>query len=226
MTTDRFSVRVTPDIAERIVQEKTNNSTSAQDIISKALSMYFEKQGGTTGEKSPSSSERVMVFIDVRNINKSCDYKDSDPYRIDYTAAVRELVGNRTLVAAYMFDGQSDVAKPFHDSMSYRGFHVVLRDAYEPTENRQKEVDVSMASTMLSQAYKHTFDTAIVMSGDRDFLPSMELIREEGMRVEVAAFKSAMSHKLVGGCDKYTDLCKIPLFSFFGVPNKSTEVAE
>ena len=42
----------------------------------------------------------------------------------------------------------------------------------------EKETDVNIAIQLFEQAYRHTYDTAIVLSGDSDQLPALRAVRK------------------------------------------------
>ena len=77
-----------------------------------------------------------------------------------------------------------------------------LRDLHD--ETHQKEVDVSLATTLISGAVKDTYDTAVIISGDRDFVPAIEYVRTLGKRVEVMSFLSSLSTQLTKVADNVT----------------------
>jgi uncharacterized LabA/DUF88 family protein len=138
---------------------------------------------------------RVMIFLDVRNVT-SLD----KTAKINFAKMIDYLVRGRDVMAQYAYDSVrygsdgTDIAARFHDYLRIAGFELKLRDSTnEPT---QKEVDVALASDMQEQAYEDNYDTAILISGDRDFVPAIEKIRAKGKRVEVAAFDQCFSHVL------------------------------
>ena len=57
----------------------------------------------------------------------------------------------------------------------------------------EKGVDVMLATDLVVHAYKNHFDTAIVVSGDADFYPALQAVKDVGKHVEVAAFESNIS---------------------------------
>lgn len=163
---------------------------------------------------SKNREERVMVFIDLRNVLKSVEQLGVPNIKIDFESIVDELVGERRLIGAYVFDGiesEHDKCAAFHDTLRSRGFRVVVREGHVREDGEQKEVDVAMACEILSHAYRDNYDTAIIVSGDRDFRPSIEHIQAIGRRAEVAGFSRSMSWKLSRGCDVFHNLDPVPL---------------
>ena len=162
--------------------------------------------------------ERVMVFIDIRNVLNSIDHT-MGRVLVDFKAIVNNLVGERRLMGAYIFDGEraigeEDPCRKFHDLLRSTGFRAVIRSSsYDPDTREQKEVDVSLACEMLKHGYKDHYDTAIIVSGDRDFLPAVECMQSEGKKVEVASFENVISCSLKRNCDIYHPLDSMPIIS-------------
>lgn len=179
---------------------------------------------------SNSRTDKVMVFIDIRNMMKSVATIGPSLW-LDYKLMTRTLVGGRELVAAYVFDtekpyGMDDRSRRMHDSLSFQGFRVMTRDAYDPIKKEQKEVDVAMACEMLSHALHDHYDVAIVVSGDGDFVPAVQHVQAAGKRVEVAAFSKSLNQRLRRFADRCYDLEKYPFLAFSNYPNERSLAAE
>ncbi len=52
----------------------------------------------------------------------------------------------------------------------------------------------------------HDYDTAIIVSGDADFVSVIEQSRSQGKRVEVASFRSNTGAALINAADCYLNL--------------------
>lgn len=146
-------------------------------------------------------NERVSVYIDFRNIEGSL--KDAFPHdsglSIDYKKLIKTIVGDRTLVNACIFDGFFK-KEPYENEFLYRylssqGFIVYLIEV-DLKSKAQKGLDVLIACTMLQHAYENQYDTAVILSGDKDFLPAMKVIRGMGKRVEGSGFDCSTSNDL------------------------------
>ena len=169
--------------------------------------------------------DRVMVFIDLRNVKESV--KNLDEFPIDYYRLTLDLVGRRKLIAAYIFDaiphyGDDETIK-LHDNLRFQGFRVVTKRIQKETENIngqeitkivQKEVDVALACEMVVHALMDHYDIAIVVSGDRDFVPAIEHIHQAGKRVIVASFTDCFAKDMLKVCDRYIKLDDKPILQF------------
>jgi uncharacterized LabA/DUF88 family protein len=60
----------------------------------------------------------------------------------------------------------------------------------------EKGVDVAIATKMLTHAINKAFDTAILVSGDKDYLDTVRTIKNLGLRVEIVSFRRSLSKDL------------------------------
>jgi len=60
----------------------------------------------------------------------------------------------------------------------------------------EKGVDVGVATKMLTLANNRAFDTAILVAGDKDYLETVKAVKANGLRVEIIAWRGALSYAL------------------------------
>ena len=60
----------------------------------------------------------------------------------------------------------------------------------------EKGVDVAIATKMLNHAINHAFETAVLVSGDKDYLDTVRSVKNMGLRVEIVSFRNSLSHDL------------------------------
>jgi uncharacterized LabA/DUF88 family protein len=161
-----------------------------------------------------------MVFIDLRNILGSAEHHMLS-YKIDQYFLTTVLANSRRIVGAYVFDAKipndvSGTSERLHEKLKMQGFRVMARDSYDKSRNEQKEVDVAMACEMVVHALRDNYDVAIVVSGDRDFIPAIQQIQAAGKMVEVAAFRNAVGKEMKVAADRFYDLDEIPLMRMEG----------
>lgn len=167
-------------------------------------------------EESP--SDRVMEFVDLRNIMDAelVRVRRASGWELDFSALARGLPGQRRLVGAYMFDTLRKSQSGYISGLSlvralrHQGFRVVA-PTDEPEEvGPQKEADVLLATELLVQAHRDSYDVAIVVSGDRDFIPAIRAVQGLGKRVEVAAFQGTYIARLKEAADRFHILDELP----------------
>lgn len=148
--------------------------------------------------------ERVSVFLDVRNV---VQVVRKQYFQIDFAELRRLAVNGRHMVGATAFDGriystERDTTKAFHDVLMHSGWALDLRDM--DSCDHQKEVDVALATAVMSGAMKDAYDTAVIISGDRDFIPAIEYVRTLGKRVEIISYDCALSTQMKRLADRLT----------------------
>jgi uncharacterized LabA/DUF88 family protein len=151
---------------------------------------------------------RVAVFIDGNNLFHAARYHNID---IDYNKLLRVLLGDGRLLRAFFYTGV-DVAAERQQGfllwMRRNGFRVIhkeLKTFYDGT--RKANLDVEIAVDMLSLAGR--YDTAVLVSGDEDFVYAVNAVAYKGCRVEVAGFRSNTAPKLIDVADYFIDLGEI-----------------
>ena len=148
---------------------------------------------------------RVAVFIDGNNLFHAARFHNID---IDYNKLLRILLGDGRLLRAFFYtgvDAGAERQQGFLLWMRRNGFRVVqkeLKTFYDGT--RKANLDVEIAVDMLSLAGR--YDTAVLVSGDEDFVYAINAVAYKGCRVEVAGFRSNTAPKLIDVADYFIDL--------------------
>lgn len=148
---------------------------------------------------------RVAVFIDGNNLFHAARFHNID---IDYNKLLRLLLGDGRLLRAFFYTGVdvgAERQQGFLLWMRRNGFRVVqkeLKTFYDGT--RKANLDVEIAVDMLSLAGR--YDTAVLVSGDEDFVYAINAVAYKGCRVEVAGFRSNTAPRLIDVGDFFIDL--------------------
>ena len=66
--------------------------------------------------------------------------------------------------------------------------------------------DIHLATDMISLAYEDAYDTAIIVTGDGDFVPAIKKVQKLGKKAENAFFKVSSSNYLKQVCNKSIEL--------------------
>jgi uncharacterized LabA/DUF88 family protein len=61
---------------------------------------------------------------------------------------------------------------------------------------QEKCVDISLAVSMLYNAVVGAYDIAVILTGDKDFIPAMEKTRTIGKRVALCSIRSSCNRYL------------------------------
>jgi uncharacterized LabA/DUF88 family protein len=78
-----------------------------------------------------------------------------------------------------------------------------------------KEDDIYLAVDMVKLACQNSYDTAILVSSDGDFVPAVKAVQETGKKVEDVGFKNKFSYHLKHECDNFILLDNEVLNQFF-----------
>jgi uncharacterized LabA/DUF88 family protein len=165
--------------------------------------MKFETTAGSSWQFGHRG--RVAVFIDGNNLFHAARFHNID---IDYTKLLRVLLGDGRLLRAFFYTGVdvgAERQQGFLLWMRRNGFRVVqkeLKTFYDGT--RKANLDVEIAVDMLSLAGR--YDTAVLVSGDEDFVYAINAVAYKGCRVEVAGFRSNTAPRLIDVGDYFIDL--------------------
>jgi uncharacterized LabA/DUF88 family protein len=63
----------------------------------------------------------------------------------------------------------------------------------------EKGVDAALVTDLLSLAWQRAYDVAVLVSGDADYIPAVEYVQEQGLKVINASWASK-GHHLRGAC--------------------------
>ncbi len=165
--------------------------------------MQFDKNTRSTWQFGHRG--RVAVFIDGNNLFHAARFHNLD---IDYNKLLRVLLGDGRLLRAFFYtgvDAGAERQQGFLLWMKRNGFRVIqkeLKTFFDGT--RKANLDVEIAVDMLSLAGK--YDTAVLVSGDEDFVYALNAVSYKGCRVEVAGFRSNTAPHLIDVADFFIDL--------------------
>ncbi|MBW3583249.1 MAG: NYN domain-containing protein [Euryarchaeota archaeon] len=170
-----------------------------------------------------------MLFLDLANISRSLETKSFVGFRVDYFRLAKHLAGPRRLVGAFAFDtapadSYGNPKQRFHDHLRYTGFRVIARPTRGEEYDHRREVDTSIATEILAAGYRDLYDVALVVSGDRAFLPVLEHVNRLGKRVEVAGVGGHFAADLRKAADHVHYLDAIPFLEL--VPPEHADEAE
>ena len=77
----------------------------------------------------------------------------------------------------------------------------IMKPGKKKPEFAVKGDDIHLATEMVSFAYENTYDSAILVSGDGDFVPSIKRVQKLGKKVENAYFGISRSNFLKKVCN-------------------------
>jgi uncharacterized LabA/DUF88 family protein len=149
--------------------------------------------------------QRVGVFIDVQNLYYSA--KNLYGAKVNFGNIVKEALVGRKLIRAiaYVVKTESGEEKPFFEALYNLGIETKEREL-QTFFGGAKKADWDVGITVDAIRLSPTLDAIVLVSGDGDFLQLVEYLQNQGKQVEVAAFRSTASLKLIEAADDFMDL--------------------
>ncbi len=149
--------------------------------------------------------QRVEVLIDVQNLY----YSARNLYRqkVNFSEVLKQGVSGRKFIRAfaYVVRTKTGEEKPFFDALTKLGIETRVRDLQEFYGGAKKaDWDVGIVIDAIRTA--GSLDVIILASGDGDFIPLVEYLKNQGKRVEVLSFGKTTSLKLKEAADEFIDL--------------------
>ncbi len=154
--------------------------------------------------------QRVGVFIDTQNLYHSA--KNLYRSKVDFGQIVKDTLAGRALIraVAYVITTESGEEKGFFEALEKVGIETKTKNLQIFAGGSKKaDWDVGLAVDAIKMAPK--LDTIVLISGDGDFVPLVEYLKEnEGCQVEVVSFGRSSSQKLKEVADQFIDLDENP----------------
>ncbi len=139
--------------------------------------------------------QKVAIFIDAENIEMS-GLKHHEG-RTDYKK-ILEKVGDREIIRIMYY-------KPIYKEIS-KTFESFLASLGAETRRPQKNADSFLIIDAVTLAEK--VDVAIILGGDKDFLPLMWYLKSRGCRTEIWSWPETTSSEVQEAADFYFPLTR------------------
>lgn len=155
-------------------------------------------------------AQRVGIFIDTQNLYHSA--KNLYHARVNFGAIIKDVLEGRSLIRAiaYVVTTESGEERAFFGALSKVGIETRTKPLQIFLGGAKKaDWDVGLAVDAIKMAPK--LDTVIIASGDGDFVPLVEYLKNHtGSQVEVVAFGKSSSARLIEVADDFLDLDSNP----------------
>jgi uncharacterized LabA/DUF88 family protein len=152
---------------------------------------------------------RTICFIDNSYIFRG-SYKHQ--WRVDFRKLIQSISKDGGVWQTYFFASEEDPPNSDQTSL-YKYLKLALHFEVHlyPLRKRQmrcnscgnewssyseKAAAVGMAAMLVSLGFNNAFDTAILVTGDSDFLEPIRLVKALGKRVELAAWRDSIAQDL------------------------------
>ena len=149
--------------------------------------------------------QRVEVLIDVQNLYYSA--RNLYHQKVNFSEVLKQAVSGRKFIRAfaYVVRTKTGEEKPFFDALTKLGIETRVRDLQEFYGGAKKaDWDVGIVIDAIRTAA--SLDVIVLASGDGDFIPLVEYLKNQGKRVEILSFGKTTSLKLKEIADEFIDL--------------------
>jgi len=153
--------------------------------------------------------QRVEVLIDVQNLYHSA--KNLHKAKVNFGEILKTAVSGRKLIRAfaYVVRTKTGEEKPFFEALTKLGIETRVRDLQE-FYGGMKKADWDVGIVVDAIRTSPSLDVIVLCSGDGDFIPLVEYLKNQGKRVEILAFGKTTSSRLKEAADEFVDLDRRP----------------
>jgi len=151
--------------------------------------------------------QRVEVLIDVQNLYHSA--KNLYHSRVNFKEVLKQAIAERKFIRAfaYVIRTKTGTEEPFFEALTKLGIETRVKDLQE-FYNGQKKADWDVGIVIDAVRTAPGVDVVILVSGDGDFIPLVEYLKNQGKRLEVMAFGKTTSSHLREVADEFIDMDK------------------
>ncbi len=151
--------------------------------------------------------QRIGVLIDVQNLYYSA--RNIHHSKVNFQEVLKTAVSQRKLIRAfaYVIRTKTGEEKPFFEALTKLGIETRDKDLQE-FYGGMKKADWDVGIVIDAIKISPGVDVIVLASGDGDFIPLVEYLKNQGKRVEVMAFGGSSSSLLKEICDEFIDLGK------------------
>lgn len=149
--------------------------------------------------------QRVGILIDVQNLYHSA--KNLFDARVNFKEILKTAVAGRKLIraAAYVIKTESGEEQPFFEALTRLGIETKIKDL-QIFIGGVKKADWDVGLTIDAVRLAPSLDVIVIVSGDGDYVPLVEYLKNQGKQVEVIAFGKTTSSKLKESADDFIDV--------------------
>lgn len=153
--------------------------------------------------------QRVGVLIDVQNMYHSA--KNLYSAKVNFKEVLKTAVAGRKLIRAiaYVVKTESGEEKGFFEALTHLGIETKIKDLqiyFDGLKKADWDVGIAVDAIRLSSF----LEVIVIVSGDGDFIPLVEYLKNQGRQVEVLAFGRSASGRLKEITDDFVDLGRNP----------------
>jgi len=197
---------------ERLESQLIDEREKHNSEMKRGLDAFQKLQQGSAGEKKDrhlisidghelSPHQRVAIFVDVQNMYYAA--RNIFQSKLEFSKLLRHLLRGRVLgrAMAYIVERPGMNQDKFIEVLRRNGYEVRKRIVGERNDSTNRgDWNIGITLDVLSLSSK--IDVAILVTGDGDFVPLVDRLAMDGVRVEVASFRETTSSELFHAADQ------------------------
>lgn len=162
--------------------------------------------------------DRLAIFVDAGNMFY---VQKAQGWFIDWGKFYRHFTANRDTVGAYFFTATPSADQPervkayrrFKRFLQYTGYRVIdkevriLEDKSTGQVRVKGNLDIELVFRLLATI--DSYDEAIIVGGDADYIPVIEHLVNVGKTVRIVGSQQSTSIDLINTANKYTEMSDI-----------------
>ena len=150
-------------------------------------------------------NQSVAILCDGNNIERSIHEMSKNPKAmINFDQLIPKLLDGRGLNRLIYFREGKSISDKFAERLHQNYYGSVV-----PC-HKSADIPLSIKATQLASKV----DTIIIMSGDSDFVELIRHIKQEGVRVEIAAVKETTAQILIDESSYFHEIIKDDWFEY------------
>ena len=154
--------------------------------------------------------QRVAILLDVQNLYHSA--KNLYNARVNFKEILKVALADRKLVRAigYVIKTETGEETAFFEALIKMGIETKMKDLQIFPGGIKKgdwDVGITVDAIRLGES---SVDSLVLGTGDGDFVPLVEYLKNRGRQVEVIAFGRSTSAKLKETADEFIDMSANP----------------
>jgi uncharacterized LabA/DUF88 family protein len=148
-----------------------------------------------------SPHQRVGIFVDVQNMYYAA--RNIFQSKLEFSKLLKHLLRGRVLARAmaYIVERPGMEQDKFIEVLRRNGYEVRKRVVGERNDSTNRG-DWNIGITLDAVSLASKIDVAILVTGDGDFVPLVERLAIDGVRVEIASFRETTSSELFHAADQ------------------------
>lgn len=149
-------------------------------------------------------NQSVAILCDGNNIERSIQETASSNTMVNFDTLIPKLLNERGLNRLIYFREGYRISDKLAERL-YTQFYGSVMPCY-----KSADIPLTIKATQLASKV----DTLIIMSGDSDYVDLVRYLKNEGVRVEIAAISKTTSKYLLNEVDFFHEITKENLFTY------------